>query len=70
MTNGVIYEGQIENGIKNGYGRMIYRKNKDKWTYYIGTFMNDMRHGRGILYFEDDCSPAMLEGEWDLNEIQ
>ena len=49
---------------------MIYRKNKDKWTYYIGTFMNDMRHGRGILYFEDDCSPAMLEGEWDLNEIQ
>ena len=39
-------------------------------SYYVGQFNNDLRHGQGILYFEDECTPAMLEGEWELDEIQ
>ena len=49
---------------------MIYHTNDEKWSYYVGQFHNDLRHGQGILYFEDECIPAMLEGEWELDEIQ
>ena len=49
---------------------MIFHKNEDKWTYYIGTFLDDMRHGQGILYFEEYCRPEMLEGEWEVDELQ
>lgn len=43
------YEGQIKNGLKEGYGTQLL-ENGDK---YEGEWMQDMRHGFGVLTFSN-----------------
>jgi hypothetical protein len=40
---GAIYEGQFENGEKDGWGRLIYANG----SYYVGYFKDDMMDGIG-----------------------
>lgn len=42
---GAIYEGQFENGVKDGWGRLI----QSNGCYYIGYFQDDMFNGPGRL---------------------
>jgi len=42
---GAIYEGQFEEGAKDGWGRLIYANG----TYYVGYFKDDMMDGIGRL---------------------
>lgn len=43
--NGDIYEGEVKDSVKNGYGMLIY-SNGDVYT---GNFVDDLKQGRGIL---------------------
>lgn len=45
-TFSVTYEGEFSNNKKNGHGLETYKNNE----YYEGSFLNDFRHGKGILY--------------------
>lgn len=45
-TFSISYEGEFSNNKKNGHGLEIYKNNE----YYKGFFLNDFRHGKGILY--------------------
>ncbi len=42
-SNGDIYEGQLVNGLREGYGQFTYA-NKDV---YVGEFSENYRHGKG-----------------------
>ena len=39
-----MYEGQIENGMANGYGRLILTNER---SLYLGMFKNNKYHGAG-----------------------
>ena len=65
-TSGNIFEGQLDGEMKNGYGRVIYGADVG-FTYYIGIFLNDQRHGAGTMFYQDE-DPK--EGEWEHDEIQ
>jgi len=41
----VIYEGQINKGKANGFGRVVYG---DSMNQYIGYLKNGVKHGLGI----------------------
>jgi antitoxin component YwqK of YwqJK toxin-antitoxin module len=45
-TFSVTYEGEFSDNKKNGRGLEIYKNNE----YYEGNFLNDFRHGKGILF--------------------
>ena len=49
MANDRMYEGSYENGVKKGFGKMIYKKGE----YYSGDWVNDKRDGYGSYYFAD-----------------
>ena len=41
-----IYYGEFKNGKREGYGKYIWENGE----YYIGQWLNDKKHGKGILY--------------------
>ena len=58
-----LYEGQLKNGIKSGYGRLIL-KNGD---YFEGQFKNGQKNGDGLYVTMDG---KVLKGFWWNNEFK
>ena len=48
--NNGIYEGEMKNNKFEGYGKYIWENGE----YYIGQFVNNLRHGKGILYYNNN----------------
>ena len=46
----ILYEGDFSNGKLNGYGKCAY----DNGNYYIGQFSNNLRHGKGTLFYKNN----------------
>ena len=44
------YEGFTKNNKPEGYGKYIY----ENGNYYIGQWLNDLRHGKGTLYYKNN----------------
>ena len=40
------YEGEFKNGLKEGYGKYIYKDG----SFYIGEWKNGLKNGKGIIY--------------------
>lgn len=57
------YEGQFERGKFNGHGKLYY-SNGDS---YDGEFLNNMKHGYGILKL--DSNKERYEGEFENDRI-
>jgi len=78
MPLGGIYEGELKDGIANGFGKLIYPEPDGDPDYgpflkgeiYEGNFLNGKKHGFGKLYFEknDDNRNFVYEGDWKFNE--
>ena len=70
--NGDIYEGDFENGIKKGNGKMIFIKNNIE---YIGGFNNGEINGKGKMtfdngiYYKGDFINGKFEGKGLLSNI-
>jgi hypothetical protein len=74
MPDGAIYEGELNDGIANGYGKYFYPKpdgfeglwmepSEDRLV-YEGIFLNGKKHGFGKLSNID----YNYEGNWELNQ--
>lgn len=62
-----IYEGEIENDKRNGYGIMNYNDTR----IYVGYWVNDNRHGEGTMTYKNgDKYEDKYEGEWNNNTFQ
>ncbi|EGR34337.1 hypothetical protein IMG5_015760 [Ichthyophthirius multifiliis] len=57
------YQGEVLNGKKDGYG---IEEDNQKKTVYEGEFKEDMYHGQGILYQENNC--CFFKGMFENNE--
>ena len=55
--DGSLYEGQWVNGLRNGFGTMIYETGEK----YQGKWQGDVPHGDGNLTYPNDF---MYSGEW------
>jgi len=55
-----VYEGQWENGKRNGQGVIYY--NEDKSSKYAGGWLKGKRSGKGIIIY---ASGNVYEGEWE-----
>jgi hypothetical protein len=74
MPDGAVYEGELKDGIANGYGKYFYPKPdglEGLWTepsedrlVYEGNFLNGKKHGFGKLSNKD----YNYEGNWEFNE--
>lgn len=53
------YEGNVQNGIPNGYGKMYYPSGM---LQYEGMWANGVYHGKGTLY--DEQGGQVYNGEW------
>ena len=53
-----IYRGELLNGKRNGFGVMLYKKNR----VYEGEWVNDLRHGKG---FERYSNGNKYEGDFE-----
>ncbi|GEM_PF-3764532 len=51
-SNGDFYEGELNNGLRNGYGEL---KSSDG-SFYKGGWMGDLMHGRGVYISNDGSS--------------
>jgi hypothetical protein len=60
-TNGDKYEGEVINGIREGYGTYYYH-NGDK---YEGWWQNNKKHGMGTLFYKDG---NLYIGQWKNSE--
>ena len=49
-NNYIIYEGDFKEGKPNGIGKCVY----DNGNYYIGEFLNGIRHGKGTIYYKNN----------------
>ena len=47
--NNDIYEGEYKNEKREGYGKYIW----ESGNYYIGEWLNDNKHGKGIIYYKN-----------------
>ena len=65
--DGTYYRGTVKNGMRNGYGIFIYL---DK-SRYEGEWENDMRQGKGKLYFSTDNKQGykIFYGDWKNDSI-
>ena len=43
------YEGDFVNGKSEGHGKYIYEDGE----YYIGQYLNGLKHGKGIVYYKN-----------------
>lgn len=57
------YEGMIQNGAKNGYGKLVYPDG----VFYEGHFKNDTLSGQGSLFYGLN-RPAYV-GDWQNNKF-
>lgn len=73
--NGNKYSGEIKDNMRNGNGKMIYKENiivnsippfssEPNFT-YTGEWLNDKRHGHGILENDD----LIYDGNWQNDQI-
>jgi hypothetical protein len=60
-TNGDKYDGEVVNGVREGYGTYFYH-NGDK---YEGMWINNKKHGMGTLYYKDG---NLYIGQWKNSE--
>lgn len=60
-TNGDKFEGEIKNGIREGYGTYYYH-NGDK---YEGMWLKGKKHGMGTLYYKEG---NLFVGQWKNSE--
>jgi len=60
-TNGDKYDGEVLNGVREGYGTYFYH-NGDK---YEGWWQNNKKHGMGTLYYRDG---NLYIGQWKFSE--
>ena len=60
-TNGDKFEGEVLNGVREGYGIYFYH-NGDK---YEGWWQNNKKHGMGTLYYKDG---NLYVGQWKNSE--
>lgn len=56
-ADSIIYIGKKENGVLEGYGRIIYAKG----DFYVGEVKNGTPDGQGIMYYRNG---DRYEGEW------
>ena len=49
MNGNIKYDGDMVNGKAEGNGKYIYENGE----YYIGQFKNDLKHGKGIIFYEN-----------------
>lgn len=63
---GAIYEGQVVDGKRHGYGTMKFAGSPQV---YQGNWQDGQRHGRGILYFNQDMT-AYYDGMRCIQTIQ
>ena len=59
-----IKEGQFENDIMNGFGRVI----QTDGSYYVGFYKDDLKHGKGKLY--NSNGTLEKDGLWEKNEFK
>lgn len=57
LENGISYEGEWLNGLREGQGQQIWSDN----SRYEGEWKNNKANGRGILYHSDGDA---YDGEW------
>jgi hypothetical protein len=57
-NNGDIYEGQWNDGKRNGYG-VLTKRNGD---HFEGHWVNDLREGQGSYYYSSKSK--LFVGEW------
>lgn len=65
--NGDKYIGKFENNKKNGKGEYTFSEENKELKEYNGDFLDDNRHGKGILLFKNKNT---YEGEFIENKIQ
>ena len=47
-----VYEGEISNGVMNGFGKFIWKENNNNnYKCYFGNYKNGKKDGFGIYYF-------------------
>ena len=63
-----IFSGFLFEGKRIGVGVEYYPNSQSQSIAYYGLYMNDMRHGWGVSYDEDDN--VVYEGEWVNNAIR
>ncbi len=51
--NGNIYDGNIKDGVYNGYGKLIIFDNNNNYKIYEGDFKNGKLNGNGKLIISD-----------------
>ena len=65
LADNKIYEGEVEGGVKQGFGIEYYPNQGDPENphkFYEGEFYKDKYHGYGTLYFVDGS--IKYEGSW------
>ena len=60
-----LYEGELSEGLPNGFGRMIYGTISD-FDYYEGYWLNGQRDDSGSLFLKDGTA---MEGVWERDEL-
>lgn len=65
--NGDKYEGEWSNNCRNGFGTFWVKNEKKKLVRsYTGQYLNDQKHGKGTMFFENGCR---FDGHWEANAI-
>jgi hypothetical protein len=65
--NGDIYIGKFKNNKKNGTGKYIFSEENKELKEYNGDFLDDNRHGFGVLLFKNKNE---YKGEFIENKFQ
>jgi len=65
-NDGIIYKGQFKDGLKEGKGTLILKKNKNETDIYEGEFKEDKICGIGRIIFNNKNE---YYGEWENNEM-
>lgn len=58
---GNVYKGEVVNGLRHGYGTLVYAKTQDV---YQGDFENDVPHGAGKYVRAGGAKDGTFEGLW------
>lgn len=65
--NGDKYEGEWANNCRNGFGTYWIKNDKKKLARsYAGQYINDQKHGKGTMFFENG---NRYDGHWEKNAI-
>ena len=58
VANGDVYEGDFENGVREGQGIETFHTGER----YVGSYVGDLRNGQGIAYYDNGNVKYM--GRW------